>query len=207
MSGRTAAVAAASAAALCVGVAFAVRGPSADGQVTPQPVLSYGDGPALASVTSESGARAAAVRFVRLTEVVVGAAPSVVAEAQRAISTAADGDRLAGEQRAAAEALTARHPVGTVSVRVAPLAVRSEAVGERWLVDVWYVQVVTYGEEAVVEEWRTDTLVLAWERGAWRVADQRSTEGPSPARPAVVVVTSPAGLRAALEGFSTEGLS
>ena len=150
---------------------------------------SNGDDPPQADPDrSMAGASAAAVRFLELTEQVVSMEPAEAAELQRSISSQASADRLAAE---VAETLTAirREVPDGVSVSVAPLGVDAVERSDGWDVSIWYVEVVVYGHQLAVEQWRTSTYGLVWESGGWRMDSLTSEAGPTPVRPATVVAS------------------
>ena len=78
---------------------------------------------------------------------------------------------------------------------------RSVRDGDGWRISVWYVETLTLGD-VVVDDWRTVTYVLRWERERWLIDARTSTRGPVPARSAALAATPPAQFEAALAGFT-----
>lgn len=147
------------------------------------------------------GAVAAAVNFARLNEVLVLMSDSDAATARRAMASESVADALA--QRIVAELGKFRDawPVGELTYRVAPLAVRvGDAGPEAVRVDVWFVGVVAGRNLAPYEEWITESYRLVWERNDWRVAALSQTSGPRP-DPGHQEPASAAELDALLVGF------
>lgn len=161
-------------------------------------------GPEDAPSRGEAGAAAAALRFLELTEDVARMAPAEAAAVQRSISTEASADRLAGEVGATLTDVALSVPAG-VTVEIAPLGSYARPAGDGWEVSVWYVEVVVYGDELAVEQWRTATYSLEWEAGEWRMADLVSSDGPTPVRPASAVASTTAELVTATGRFSDDG--
>ena len=95
---------------------------------------------------------------------------------------------------------------GGVEVQIAPLGVRSVETGAGWDVSIWYVEVVVYGDQLAVEQWRTATYSLVDENGEWRMDDLESSDGPVPTRPTSVVGWSATSLTSAIAGFDDEEL-
>lgn len=155
-------------------------------------------------VQTEERAVAAALRFLELTEVAVAMSPADGAALQRSISTEASAGRLAAEVEATLADVELSVPDG-LTVHVAPLGTSARAVGEGWEVSVWYVEVVVYGDELAVEQWRMATYTVEWEAGEWRMADLVSRDGPTPVRPASTVASTTAELILATAGLTDEG--
>lgn len=153
---------------------------------------------------TEEGAVEAALRFLELTEDVVAMSPAEGAELQRSISTESSADRLAAEVEATLSDVELSVPEG-LTVHVSPLGTSARPVGDGWAVSVWYVEVIIYGDELAVEQWRTATYSVEWEAGDWRMADLESRDGPTPVRPASTVASTTAELVAATAGLSDEG--
>jgi len=142
----------------------------------------------------------AAVRFLELTEEVVGLSPAEGAALQRSISSSDASGELAIEIFDVLTQLEAEVHGGVV-LHVAPLGVRSTRTKFGWDVSIWYVEVIIYGDELAVEQWRMATYSLVDENGDWRVLDLVSTDGPAPVRPASLYAWSVASLIAGIEGF------
>lgn len=147
----------------------------------------------------------AAVRFLELTEDVVRMAPEEGARAQRSIASSASADRLSQEVFETLTGLANGVP-GGVEAQIAPLGVRSVETSAGWDVSIWYVEVVVYGNELAVEQWRTATYSLVDEDGEWRMDALVSTDGPVPTRPAAAVAWATPTFIAGIAGFDDEVL-
>ncbi len=147
----------------------------------------------------------AAVRFLELTEDVVQVSPEAGAEMQRSIASENASDRLATEVSDLLTQLQTDVPEG-VAVHLAPLSLRSAETSTGWDVSIWYVEVIVYGDQLAVEQWRTATYSLVDENGEWRMDDLESSDGPVPTRPASVVGWSATSLTSAVDGFDDEVL-
>ena len=153
--------------------------------VTPQPVqpgqtdTTDTTEPA-ADERSEQSARRAALGFLELTEEAVHLSPDEGAAQQRSIATAAAADRLAAEVFDQLSTIAAEVPEG-VAVEVAPIGVSSTPRGDGWDVSIWYVEVIVYGDQLAVEQWRTATYSLGWENDGWRMSALSSSLASSPA--------------------------
>ncbi len=148
-----------------------------------------------------AGARAAALAFVKLSERYVALDEPAALAVQRAVASTAAADDLAAEVHAKLARLRAAWPTGSLTYRVAPLAVRVTPAGaEAYTGDVWYVGVVDGAHLRTYEEWVTESYRLVWERGDWRMASRTTTPGPRPeASPSPAVPT--AQMDALLAGF------
>ena len=153
----------------------------------------------------EAGARNAAVAFLELTEQAVKMTPVEAAEMGRPFSTAAYADEGAARTKHQMMELLAAVPNG-IKLRLAPMEVRSVPAGDGWTVSIWFVEAITVGNEAVVDDWRTATYQLAWEHGAWKVAGFESERGPMPGRGSIPASATPVQFEALLAGFSDAGL-
>lgn len=153
---------------------------------------------------TEESAVTSALRFLELTEDVVAMTPVEGAALQRSISTEASADRLATEVEATLADVELAVP-GGLTAHVAPLGASARPAGDGWEVSVWYVEVIVYGDELAVEQWRTATYTVKWEAGEWRMADLVSRDGPTPVRPASTVASTAAELISATAGLSDEG--
>ena len=102
----------------------------------------------------------AALRFLELTEEVIRLSPEDGADMQRSIASSAAADRLADDVLALLSQLEADVPEG-VEIHLAPLGVSSVETASGWDVSIWYVEVVVYGDQLAVEQWRTATYSLA----------------------------------------------
>ena len=74
-------------------------------------------------------------------------------------------------------------PRPVIVLRAAPVGYRVERYSQlAATIAVWYVGVVGSGATVQPQQsWRTETVELAWERGAWKVDSFASTVGPTPA--------------------------
>lgn len=168
------------------------------------------EGSANATTTQEvadeqSSPELAAVRFLEMTEDVVQLSPGAGAEMQRSIASKDASERLATEVSDLLTQLQTDVPEGVV-VHLAPLSLRSVETSTGWDVSIWYVEVIVYGDQLALEQWRTATYSLVDEEGAWRMDDLESSDGPVPTRPASVVGWSANSLGTAVEGFDDEVL-
>ena len=153
---------------------------------------------------TEESTVTAALRFLELTEDVVAMTPVEGAALQRSISTEASADRLAAQVEATLADVELSVP-GGLTAHVAPLGTSARPAGDGWEVSVWYVEVLVYGDELAVEQWRTATYTVEWEAGEWRMADLVSRDGPTPVRPASTVASPAAELISETAGLSDEG--
>ncbi len=137
---------------------------------------------------SETGAALAAVRFLELTEDVVGMSPSDGADLQRSISTSEAGPVLAAGTAETLRVLQVEVPDG-IAVHVAPIAVSAAEQFDQWVVSIWYIEVLVYGDQLAIEQWRTATYTLVWEETEWRMSGLESVDGPVPVRQAGTTAT------------------
>jgi hypothetical protein len=74
-------------------------------------------------------------------------------------------------------------PRPVIVLRAAPVGYRVERYSQlAATIAVWYVCVVGSGATVQPQQsWRTETVELVWERGAWKVDSFASTVGPTPA--------------------------
>lgn len=154
---------------------------------------------------TEASARAAAVGYLELTEDAVSMTPADAAAVQRSIATADFADEFGADTERRMVELAAAVPGGVV-LRVAPIAVRSVADGDDWLVSVWYVQTITMVGEAVVDDWRTADYRMAWEGDAWKIASFGSVRGPMPGRGSQPASATATDFEAGLDGFTDAGM-
>jgi hypothetical protein len=149
------------------------------------------------------GARAAALELVELNERIVELDDQAALDARREVSTSGAADALVEQLRTELTRLRKDFPTGSITYRVAPLAVRVNADGhDAFKADVWYVGVVAARELPTYEEWTTESYRLVWERDAWRLASVASTPGPRP-DPSRQPQASSTELAARLAGFDT----
>jgi hypothetical protein len=112
-----------------------------------------------------------------------------------AASNARDGLARAYEQGAA----QARAHLAADSVPAPVVILRAALVGYRIdsftpsaaTVAIWRVGIVGSGATVRPQQsWRTETVSLVWEHGAWKVASFASTPGPTPPLPTVATATA-----------------
>jgi hypothetical protein len=74
-------------------------------------------------------------------------------------------------------------PQPVIVLRAAPVGYRVERYSPAAAaIAVWYVGIVGSGATVQPQQsWRTETVELVWERGAWKVESFASTVGPTPA--------------------------
>lgn len=139
------------------------------------------DGVPMGFAHDRGGAVAAAVTFARFNEDLVAMSVEEAIAARRAMASGRSGDVLAEIIAAELGEFRDAWPVGELTYRVAPMAVRVDEAGpELALVDVWFVGVVAGRNLATYEEWITETYRLVWERDDWRVDAISETAGPRP---------------------------
>lgn len=155
---------------------------------------------------NEAGVRAAAVMYLEATEEIVHLSPEQAGEFQRAMSTDAAAVRLGGDVEEQMTRLVTQSPQG-VQVWLAPLEARSIEIDGGYEVSIWYAEVIAIGTSATVDNWRTVTYVLMWERGTWLIDDKTSVEGPVPTRSGGLLVTAPSTLISILTQFDDAGLT
>jgi hypothetical protein len=92
-------------------------------------------------------------------------------------------------------------PRPVIVLRAIPVGYRIERYSPgAATVAVWYVGVVGSGATVQPQQsWRTQTVTLAWEHGAWKVASFASSTGPTPAL--ATASDTPAVLFAAIPRF------
>jgi hypothetical protein len=159
------------------------------------------DGAPMGYRHDRAGAVAAAVAYARLNEDLVLMSMGEAMAARRAMGSERAAGVLADNIASELGEFREAWPVGELTYRVAPMAVRvEEASPEVMRVDVWFVGVVEGRNLAAYEEWITETYRLVWERDDWRVDALSETSGPRPdvghQEPA-----SPAEISALLDGF------
>lgn len=130
---------------------------------------------------TESGAVAAAVRYLEATEDAVLLSPPEARAKQAAMATAEFADEFGAQAEQRMVELEAAVP-GGITLRVAPIETRSASMGDDWLVSIWYVSAITLNAESVVDDWRTVTYRMRWEGSAWKIAAFDSKRGPTPGR-------------------------
>ena len=138
-----------------------------------------------------------AIRILRAHTRFPAAGPDVAAAEIRAVSTVADGDRLADKIRGELQRLRDGYPGGTTGFWVGPLGLRSADDGpDRMRVDVWFSRVVAPPRLPLYQEWRVAKVTLAREGGVWRLADYDDMPGPRPGAHAVTTDLLPADVSA-----------
>ncbi len=148
-----------------------------------------------------AGAADAAGDYVRALGAMVAMDPAAALAAQRSLASSAAGDELVADLAAKLARLHRAFPPGSLTYRVAPLAVRTmEESPDAVRADVWYAGVVSGPDLAPYEEWVTESYRLVWERHDWRVAAQASVPGPRP-DPGRQTPDAPGELVARLAGF------
>ncbi len=147
------------------------------------------------------GAKAAAASFAEAYGTLVALDEAGAVAAKRTMATTAAADQLVGDMRGKLAALRRVWPVGAITYRVAPLAVRIRMDGaDAASADVWYVGVVAGKGLPTYEEWVTETYRLVWERNDWHMASDVEAAGPRP-DPGRQAPATAAELDARLVGF------
>lgn len=185
--------------------------------VVPTPVVAVSAAPAPAGASTvvagvpmgfrhdAGGAKAAAVTFAQAYGTLVALDEAGAVAAKRAMAATAVADALVANMQGKLAALRKVWPVGAISYRVAPLAVRVRMDGpDAAGADVWYVGVVAAKGIPTYEEWVTETYRLVWERGDWHIAADSEAAGPRP-DPGRQSPASAAELEARLVGFEAVG--
>ncbi len=155
---------------------------------------------------SAEGARRAAIAYLESTEQAVTLRPEEAAMGARLMASAGFADEFAADTEARMVELRESIPAG-ITVRLAPIETRVSADGDSWRVSVWFVEAITVGTDAVVDDWRTASYRLVWEDGTWKIDGFVSERGPMPGRGSQPASESPSGFEAMLSGFDDEGLS
>lgn len=155
---------------------------------------------------SADGARGAAIAYLETTEEAVTLSPEEAAAGARSMASAAFADDFAADTEARMAELWESIPAG-ITLRLAPIETRVSADGDAWRVSVWFVEAITVGTDAVVDDWRTASYRLVWEEGTWKIDEFASERGPMPGRGSQPASASPSAFEALLSGFDDEGLS
>jgi hypothetical protein len=94
-------------------------------------------------------------------------------------------------------------PRPVIVLRAVPVGYRVDRYSARHAtVALWYVGIVGSGATVQPQEsWRTETVSLAWDGGAWKVDAYSSTPGPTPA-PAAAEAEAPGELFTRIAGFN-----
>jgi hypothetical protein len=142
---------------------------------------------------------------VRLGQRIYDMAPDQRITALRAMASRSSADSYVATQTARLAELDgiARRGTGPLTWSVSVLATRVEAFTRtRARVSVWRVGVLSIeGLTAPLAEWTTVTYELVWERHAWRIWSESQTPGPTPMGHPEETPSTPAQMRAALDGF------
>ena len=147
------------------------------------------------------GAKAAATAFAQTYATLVALDQAGAVAAKRAMASSASADQLVAAMTSKLATLRKVWPVGAITYRVAPLAVRVRMDGpDAASADVWYVGVVAGRGIPTYEEWVTQSFTLVWERDDWRIAAESDAPGPRP-DPGRQSPATPAELDARLAGF------
>jgi len=175
--------------------------PSGAGSPGATPPATTVTGVAMGHRHDAAGAKAAAASFAEAYATLVALDEAGAVTAKRAMASTATADALVGEMRGRLAALRRVWPVGAITYRVAPLAVRVRMNGpDAATADVWYVGVVAGRGLPTYEEWVTQTYGLVWERDDWRIATEAESPGPRP-DPGRQSPASAGELEARLAGF------
>lgn len=139
--------------------------------------------------------------FARSYGVLVALGEEEAVALKRSMAASAAADELVAAMRARLAPLRRTWPVGAITYRVAPLAVRASMDGANAAnAEVWYVGVVSARGRAPYEEWVTQSYRLVWERDGWRIAAESDAPGPRP-DPGRQAPATAAELDARLAGF------
>lgn len=150
------------------------------------------------------GARAAALRYLALSEIVLNMSEEAAVDAQRDAASTAAAEGLVADLRRKLASVRQAFPAGPVWYRVGPLTARVVGAGpDQARAEIWHVGVVSPPNVAPYEEWRMARYDLVWERGGWRVTAESSGPGPRPTAPTRPEPVSADALEAALTGFTS----
>jgi hypothetical protein len=155
------------------------------------------------SRTSADGAVVAAIGFLELTERVTSMTPDEAAVAQASISADSVREVLAAKTRDEVEHTLAAYDVGTIHLRITPLAARRTDSATGTTVALWYLGVFTVDHGTASSFFRTATYTLVWEHDTWRMTSLESTPGPTPMPTKDAYLDSALQLTAALDGFTS----
>lgn len=173
---------------------------------TNEPVLSGGGD---ANSDAPDGDDLASIRrfVIALTERAERQVPLSVADAvvlERAMASEAGADELGAKVERDLEALSEAGNRAAMTYWVAPLAMRvAERLAERATVEVWQVGALEIAGVRVTQHWATVTYELVWERDAWRLDAERSSDGPQPQTLAGTSPESPSSFGVRIAGFET----
>jgi hypothetical protein len=150
-----------------------------------------------------AGAKAAAAGFAEAYGTLVALDDAGAEGARRTMASTRTADALVADMRTKLAALHKVWPVGTITYRVAPLAVRVRMDGaDAANADVWYVGVISGVRITTYEEWVTQSYRLLWERGDWHMAAEAESPGPRP-DPGRQGRATPPELESRLAGFES----
>lgn len=139
------------------------------------------DGVPMGYSHDQHGARAAALTFVEMAESVIEMEEPAAEAAQREMASTSAADALVADLKSKLTKVRAGWPAGSLTYRVAPLAVRVIGQGpDSVKADVWYVGVLAGRNVVTSEQWSTESFHLVWERGDWRVDSDTLVAGPRP---------------------------
>jgi hypothetical protein len=110
-------------------------------------------------------------------------------------------EEASAQTRAKLGADTVPRPV--ILLRAVPVGYRVDRYSAaRATVAVWYVGIVGSGATVQPQQsWRTQTVSLVWEKGAWKVSSFASSAGPTPALTTTAAAEPPGELFAAIPRF------
>jgi len=161
-------------------------------------------GVAAGVVRSHAGARAAAVAYVGLGNLVLGLDPDQGAEVLRLVASRGAGDQFVQSELAGFAQLrdALGRGSGPTRLRVGVLATALDAYSSRRArVRLWRVAVLSReGMSNPGAQWATVTYDLVWEAGDWKIWSETVAAGPSPVSTDSRAAT-PAELEATLAGF------
>ncbi len=152
------------------------------------------------------GAVAAAASFVCTGQVLLDMDPLAAEEAVRQMASATAADRQVAEALAALRSVRS-----TLASGMGPTIYRQAAVAWKVLsfspaqaqVAIWNVGVLARDGIAPPQAgWAVSTFDLLWERGDWKVLDERITPGPAPILDDSAAPATAAQLIASLRGFT-----
>ena len=188
-SRRALAWTAAAAALLAIGIAIGSRvaAPGSRTRVVTERVAPRKANAGAATPHTRAGAVAAAARAITAFAGSVLLDPTRLREVVARIATSSSRTQLTEAFEEASAQARAKLGAGTVPrpvivLRAVPVGYRIERYSpEDATIAVWYVGVVGSGATVQPQQsWRTQTVNLVWEHGAWKVASFASSTGPTP---------------------------
>lgn len=125
-----------------------------------------------------------------------------IASAESRAQLIATFEEASAQTRTKLGAATAPAPV--IVLRSVPVGYRVERFApSRATVAVWYVGIVGSGAAVQPQQsWRTETVTLVWEGGAWKVSSFRSSDGPTPPLSTAEIPASPEELFTTIPRFA-----